>query len=202
MCGGSWIAPQTVLCAAHCVDGNENNPSAFIIRYNTLQHASGPTLTVIRVKKHESYNGNTIINDVALIFVSQAMTPGANAQIIVLVEPGYQPSEGTLLTTSGWGLTSGGGPLSPDLRQVTKAALTKAACTSRYQGINAIHDSMVCAFSTGKSACNGDSGGPLTNPQGQQCGIVSWGMSNCLTYPTVYGHIGYLRQWIINNEQI
>jgi len=203
MCGGSWISAQTVLCAAHCVDGSENNPAAFLIRSNTLSHGdtSAPTSKVVRVVKHGNYNGNTIINDVALLIVETPMSAGTNAGIVELVEDGHQPDAGTVLTVSGWGLTSGGGSLSPVLLQVELAALTTAECQSRYNGINNIHASMVCGFTTDKSACNGDSGGPLTIPGGQQVGIVSWGMSNCRTYPTVFGHVGNLRSWIDSNKQ-
>ena len=52
-----------------------------------------------------------------------------------------------------------------------------------------IDDSMMCAYDLVKSACFGDSGGPLYDLENNMLiGVVSWGIS-CGSPPTVYSRI-------------
>merc|ERR1712226_1822492 len=93
----------------------------------------------------------------------------------------------------GWGRTSGGGPISTILQEVELDYLTNAQCAQTWG--NFITDKMLCVNSSGKSACNGDSGGPLFiyDPTGAtppvQVGVVSWGSSQCICTPSVFARV-------------
>jgi len=196
-CGGTLISPRTVLSAAHCVTGS----NTFTIVYDTLNYAAGgQTLAVSTVISHPQYNANTIDNDVAVLILANAFTPGTNAAISTLAAAGTDPAAGTPLVVSGWGRTSAGGPLSAVLLQANLDVVGRDACSGLWGGTNPITARMVCAHSTNQSACNGDSGGPLT-ASGTQVGVVSWGSSQCLhqTLPNVYAAVGELRPWIDQN---
>ena len=66
-----------------------------------------------------------------------------------------------------------------------------------------------CAYNfTGKDACGGDSGGPLTisryrnlDEYWTQIGIVSWGLISCGTegVPGVYTNVRRYLSWILDN---
>lgn len=65
--------------------------------------------------------------------------------------------------------------------------LSQTACSSAWPG--EIDQTMVCAGSPGKDACNGDSGGPLTQ-DGTVVGVVSWGSLVCEnSQPGVYARL-------------
>jgi len=196
ICGGSLIGPSKVLTAAHCVFGYENQPTAFQVRYNTLNRETGPTIAVSKVVRHPNYSSSTIDYDVATFILATAFTPGANAAVVPLAT--QEPSNTAVLRLTGWGRLTGGGVLPTALQKSEGLKIvSKADCQSRWGANNAITDRMLCAHSTTQSACNGDSGGPLVTG-GQQVGVVSWGSSSCLhaTFPNVYVHVPNTLAWI------
>lgn len=95
---------------------------------------------------------------------------------------------------------------SPVLRYVKTEIITNTACTNFFPDV--IRPTHVCASGVGgKSACNGDSGGPLTveyEGQTRLVGLVQFGKAfGCsIGFPHVYTRVTEFLDWIENNTNV
>ena len=199
-CGGTFIAGDWVLTAAHCVasEAGVRDPSTVAVLAGTGDlREGGEFIPVKRILVHPAYGTTGIANDIALLELEsyhrypriELLTPDRAA----LAEAG------TMATTVGWGLTSEGGLLSPVLKKLESQIITNDECKT--QLASAIMDVMICAGMQGSSeaTCNGDSGGPLMVPfRGRwiQAGIVSFGTNICYQ-PTAYARVSALVDYVL-----
>ncbi|XP_066303730.1 trypsin-3-like [Branchiostoma lanceolatum] len=203
VCGGQIIAPNWIVTAAHCVDG-QSNPSSWRVSLGSHRRTSTDStqqdFNVVRVIMHENYDSNQINNDVALMKLS------GNAEFNNYVSPICLPSTDvaadTPCVTTGWGDTGSGA--STYLMQATVPIMEWNKCNGRQYMNGAITDKMICAGydQGGKDACQGDSGGPLVcNYSGKWTldGIVSWGYGCAQAYkPGIYTRVTQFTSWINN----
>ena len=189
MCGGSIIANNWILTAAHCVSGVQ--PADVLVKagatnpYNFLE---GKVYQVNLVTVHEDYNSTTLENDLALIRLKTVIDI-PNALPIRLLKPEDDEEgaavPGVMTWVTGWGLTDVSSETYPDgLQKVELPIVSRSVASVVWRDIP---DNFIMAGyrSATKDACSGDSGGPMVvsvSGEYRQAGIVSWGSSLCNTY--------------------
>ncbi|KAJ0421442.1 trypsin-like serine protease [Aspergillus carlsbadensis] len=198
--GGSIIAPNTILTAAHCVSGAAAD--TFTVRAGSSSRTSGGTLVkASSIAIHPKYGQPEVLeNDLAIITLDQDLSLGPEVETIQLPAPGSPPpATGQQVIISGWGATVEGKAYSQGLQAVTVDIVDKGACESAYEGYTVpVTDGMFCAGvpAGGKGSCTGDSGGPVV-ADGVLVGIVSWELGCARQeYPGVYSNVAFYRDWI------
>ncbi|XP_054083386.1 phenoloxidase-activating factor 2-like [Zeugodacus cucurbitae] len=214
VCGGSVIAPNVVLTAAHCVLNVD--PHLLVARagewdtqtkQEVLPHQNARVKEVIR---HENYNKRTLFNDIALFILETPFTWEENVRPICLPEPDTN-FDHSRCYTSGWGKDKFGKDGIPHviLKKIDLPAVPRATCQSNQRKTRLgrffrLDQSLICAGGEeGKDICEGDGGSPLVCPDPNnpnsyyQAGIVSWGIKcGVKDVPGVYANVAYLRKWI------
>ncbi|XP_052074215.1 chymotrypsin-like serine proteinase [Mytilus californianus] len=193
ICGGSIINNNWAVTAAHCVDGSSTS---------TLRIAAGMTQLSDTSRTHPSYSGSAAgyPNDIALLQLSQSLSYGENIDAIAV--PSNVDFTGSKCFLSGWGRLSGSGSSPNTLQDVQMTVISNSECTTRWSSVSGatINSGHICIHETGKSACSGDSGGPMTCYSGNTpylAGATSWGISTCSgSFPSVYARLTSFRSWI------
>lgn len=169
-CGGSLVAPDVVLSAAHCA----STASAIAARINphflTNPQESSEILPVLQVLQHPLYSTQSSYDhDLMLLRLGQNST---HAHVRLNPNPAV-PIEEQLLTVMGWGTVTQGTADLPEVLQTANVIyLNNQNCeTLTLNGnlgdyVGELTDDMMCAYEAGSGSCQGDSG--TTKQQQQQ----------------------------------
>jgi len=219
MCGGTLVAPNFVLTAAHCMFDDASNTIISADRVTavlgTHDRTDGPKqkFNVDMLFPHPNYShakNNFYYDFLILRLDGNSSYPPIALELRPIDTSGDSRNKGPV-KTMGWGLTSEGGDASNELLSVTLNLWDYTPCAKAFSVARpgAIDEAiMLCAYAPSKGTCDGDSGGPLiqmdeTGQRELQIGITSfsldeppYGCGNSVGVPDVFSRLSSVANWI------
>lgn len=190
LCTGSIIDEETVLTAAHCVDGP---PTQLTIVFSTDIKDAKPGMTRKgdRFKQHSKWKKGSAegLGDLALIHFSGGLPAGY--QPVRMVDKSTPLDTGTEVLMAGFGVNDGTQRTGAGSLRVTESTI-----------LGNVLSSEVVTDGRKTSVCFGDSGGPAFIQEGDE--LVQWGVAHSVSsqacdQTSVHTNIQSYEAWIKSN---
>lgn len=206
-CGLVLLSDTHALTAAHCLEGKKMNKLMIVLAEHDIKDSGDTPRTtrkIVDISFHPDHNPNRVdVGDLAIITFAHPVPLHHYMINPVCLPPANAPDyAGKAAITAGWGaLKSSTTDFPTKLQAVEVPVWSNSDCRNSGFG-NIIHDDLLCAGlpEGGADACLGDSGGPLTVPEGSQhtlVGTVSFGHYCAIAnWPGVYSRISGSTDWI------
>ncbi len=207
-CGGTVIARNWILTAAHCV-----KPASMAagrrVRLGALniERDKGVTFRIDDVVTHPDYRNSFRRNDIALIRFSADRLSGPRAAAAIAplgaLDRGTAFRAEDKVTALGWGKYRNVGAFqtSAALLSVTLAVVPQPDCRRLWVDQEVPDDIVLCAAGDAVATCAGDSGGPVVVGWAKPMlvGVVAGGNKYCTgnsAVPGIYTRVAAFRVWI------
>ncbi|XP_077616760.1 neutrophil elastase-like [Crocuta crocuta] len=188
-CGGTLIAPNFVMSAAHCVDGLNFRSVVAVLGAHDLRRRE-PTRQTFAIQRvfENGFDPQRLLNDIVILQLNGSATINANVQVARLPAQNQGVGSGVQCLAMGWGQLGTTRPPPNVLQELNVTVVT-----------NLCRRSNVCTLVPRRQAgiCFGDSGGPLVC-NGLIQGIDSFIRGSCGSgfYPDAFAPVAQFADWI------
>ncbi|KAK2495985.1 hypothetical protein MC885_000467 [Smutsia gigantea] len=188
-CGATLIAPNFVMSAAHCVDGQNVRSVVAVLGAHDLgrREPTRQTFSIQRVFEN-GFDPSRLTNDIVILQLNGSATINANVQVAQLPAQNQGVGSGVRCLAMGWGRLGDNQP-PPRILQELNVTVVTVLCRQMN----------VCTLVPRRQAgiCFGDSGGPLVC-NGLIQGIDSFIRGTCGSgfYPDAFAPVAQYANWI------
>ncbi|XP_016070316.1 PREDICTED: neutrophil elastase [Miniopterus natalensis] len=188
-CGGTLVAPNFVMSAAHCVNGINFQAVQVVLGAHNLRQRE-PTRQLFGIQQvfENGFDAQRLLNDIVILQLNGSATINANVQVARLPEQDQGVGNGEQCLAMGWGRLGTNRPPPRVLQELNVTVVTSLCRRTN-----------VCTLVRGRRAgiCFGDSGGPLVC-NGLIHGIDSFIRGSCGSgfYPDAFAPVAQFADWI------